>query len=141
MALTLVPVGWLIPRPITTIHISSRVPPPTMAHVVQSLDQPSNYKDSRARYDRQKQNELLAKSTTLYVCSRPHHNQARADKGFRLVTLAFTLQKNRYTNFFQNAQAQKKAVVSNVSLWALTATPGQRSIIALPSCPSQVICS
>lgn len=38
-----------------------------MAHVVQSLDQPSNYKDSQARVDRQKQNELLAKSTTLYV--------------------------------------------------------------------------
>ncbi|THG99181.1 hypothetical protein EW026_g3120 [Hermanssonia centrifuga] len=38
-----------------------------MAHVVQSLDQPSNYKDSQARVDRQKQNELLAKSTTLYI--------------------------------------------------------------------------
>jgi hypothetical protein len=38
-----------------------------MAHVVQPLDQPSNYKDSQARIDRQKQNELLAKSTTLYV--------------------------------------------------------------------------
>ncbi|PSR74110.1 hypothetical protein PHLCEN_2v10066 [Hermanssonia centrifuga] len=42
-----------------------------MAHVVQSLDQPSNYKDSQARVDRQKQNELLAKSTTLYVWDRP----------------------------------------------------------------------
>ncbi|EPQ58762.1 hypothetical protein GLOTRDRAFT_104101 [Gloeophyllum trabeum ATCC 11539] len=38
-----------------------------MAHVVQSLDQPSNYKDSQTRVDRQKQNELLAKSSTLYV--------------------------------------------------------------------------
>ncbi|KZT26264.1 RNA-binding domain-containing protein [Neolentinus lepideus HHB14362 ss-1] len=38
-----------------------------MAHVVQSLDQPSNYKDSQARVDRQKQNEMLAKSSTLYV--------------------------------------------------------------------------
>jgi hypothetical protein len=38
-----------------------------MSHVVPSLDQPSTYKDSQARVDRQKQNELLAKSTTLYV--------------------------------------------------------------------------
>ncbi|EIN07427.1 RNA-binding domain-containing protein [Punctularia strigosozonata HHB-11173 SS5] len=38
-----------------------------MAHVVTPLDQPSNYKDSQARLDRQKQNELLSKSTTLYV--------------------------------------------------------------------------
>ncbi|TRM61863.1 hypothetical protein BD626DRAFT_500779 [Schizophyllum amplum] len=38
-----------------------------MAHVVTPLDQPSNYKDSQARVDRQKQNEILAKSTTLYV--------------------------------------------------------------------------
>lgn len=38
-----------------------------MAHVVQPLDQPSNYKDSQTRVDRQRQNDLLAKSTTLYV--------------------------------------------------------------------------
>ncbi|PCH38032.1 RNA-binding domain-containing protein [Wolfiporia cocos MD-104 SS10] len=38
-----------------------------MAHVVTPLDQPSNYKDSQARVDRQKQNELLARSTTLYI--------------------------------------------------------------------------
>ncbi|KAF9477363.1 RNA-binding domain-containing protein [Pholiota conissans] len=38
-----------------------------MAHVVSSLDQPSNYKDSQTRVDRQKQNDLLAKSTTLYI--------------------------------------------------------------------------
>ncbi|KAI5835689.1 RNA-binding domain-containing protein [Schizophyllum commune Tattone D] len=38
-----------------------------MAHVVTPLDQPSNYKDSQARFDRQKQNELLEKSSTLYV--------------------------------------------------------------------------
>ncbi|TFK27417.1 RNA-binding domain-containing protein [Coprinopsis marcescibilis] len=38
-----------------------------MAHVVSSLDQPSNYKDSQARLDRQRQSELLDKSTTLYV--------------------------------------------------------------------------
>jgi hypothetical protein len=38
-----------------------------MAHVVTPLDQPSNYKDSQARLDRQRQNEMLAKSTTLYV--------------------------------------------------------------------------
>lgn len=38
-----------------------------MAHVVSSLDQPSNYKDSQTRVDRQRQNDLLAKSTTLYV--------------------------------------------------------------------------
>ena len=43
-----------------------------MAHVVQCLDQPSNYKDSQARLDRQKQSELLAKSTTLYVSSMLH---------------------------------------------------------------------
>lgn len=39
-----------------------------MAHVVQSLDQPSNYKDSQSRVDRNRQNDLLAKSSTLYVC-------------------------------------------------------------------------
>ena len=38
-----------------------------MAHVVSSLDQPSNYKDSQSRVDRQRQNDMLAKSTTLYV--------------------------------------------------------------------------
>jgi len=31
------------------------------------LDQPSNYKDSQARLDRQKQHEALQKSTTLYI--------------------------------------------------------------------------
>lgn len=41
--------------------------PFTMAHVVQPLDQPSNYKDSQSRVDRQKQVDLLAKSSTLYV--------------------------------------------------------------------------
>jgi hypothetical protein len=39
----------------------------SMAHVVTSLDLPSNYKDSQARVDRQKQYDLLSKSTTLYV--------------------------------------------------------------------------
>jgi nuclear cap-binding protein subunit 2 len=39
-----------------------------MAHAVTSLDQPSNYKDSQARVDRSRQADLLAKSTTLYVC-------------------------------------------------------------------------
>ncbi|THH10783.1 hypothetical protein EW145_g1088 [Phellinidium pouzarii] len=38
-----------------------------MAHVVTPLDQPSNYKDSQARVDRMKQDELLSKSSTLYV--------------------------------------------------------------------------
>ncbi|KAJ7632489.1 hypothetical protein FB45DRAFT_912587 [Roridomyces roridus] len=38
-----------------------------MAHVVSPLDQPSNYKDSQTRVDRQRQNDLLSKSTTLYV--------------------------------------------------------------------------
>lgn len=41
-----------------------------MAHVVSSLDQPSNYKDSQSRVDRQRQNDMLAKSTTLYVGDR-----------------------------------------------------------------------
>ena len=41
--------------------------PFTMAHVVQPLDQPSNYKDSQSRVDRLKQVDLLAKSSTLYV--------------------------------------------------------------------------
>jgi nuclear cap-binding protein subunit 2 len=40
-----------------------------MASVVVPLDQPSNYKDSQARLDRQKQNDILQKSTTLYVSS------------------------------------------------------------------------
>ena len=38
-----------------------------MAHIVTPLDQPSNYKDSQSRVDRQTQNELLSKSSTLYV--------------------------------------------------------------------------
>jgi len=38
-----------------------------MAHVVSSLDQPSNYKDSHAKVDRQRQNDMLSKSTTLYI--------------------------------------------------------------------------
>ena len=38
-----------------------------MASVVTPLDQPSNYKDSQARVDRQKQHDILQKSTTLYV--------------------------------------------------------------------------
>ncbi|KAL0947053.1 hypothetical protein HGRIS_013194 [Hohenbuehelia grisea] len=38
-----------------------------MAHIVQPLDQPSNYKDSQARVDRQRQQDLLSKSTTLYI--------------------------------------------------------------------------
>lgn len=38
-----------------------------MAHVVQPLDQPSNYKDSQSRVERARQNDLLSKSTTLYV--------------------------------------------------------------------------
>lgn len=44
--------------------------PTAMANVVQSLDQPSNYKDSQSRVDRTKQNDLMEKSSTLYV--RPH---------------------------------------------------------------------
>ncbi|TFK72194.1 RNA-binding domain-containing protein [Pluteus cervinus] len=38
-----------------------------MAHVVLSLDQPSNYKDSQSRVDRNKQFDLLQQSTTLYI--------------------------------------------------------------------------
>ncbi|KIK94301.1 hypothetical protein PAXRUDRAFT_143185 [Paxillus rubicundulus Ve08.2h10] len=38
-----------------------------MAHVVQPLDQPSNYKDSQSRLERSKQQDLLSKSTTLYI--------------------------------------------------------------------------
>ncbi|KAJ7694233.1 hypothetical protein B0H17DRAFT_1058309 [Mycena rosella] len=38
-----------------------------MAHVVSPLDQPSNYKDSQTRVDRQRQNDLLSSSTTLYI--------------------------------------------------------------------------
>ncbi|KAI5121678.1 hypothetical protein M0805_002754 [Coniferiporia weirii] len=38
-----------------------------MAHVVTPLDQPSNYKDSQSKVDRQRQDDLLAKSSTLYV--------------------------------------------------------------------------
>ena len=38
-----------------------------MAHVVQPLDQPSNYKDSQARMDRNRQQDALSKSTTLYI--------------------------------------------------------------------------
>ena len=40
-----------------------------MAHAVQPLDQPSNYKDSQARLDRSRQEEALSRSSTLYVCS------------------------------------------------------------------------
>ncbi|KAI9510241.1 RNA-binding domain-containing protein [Russula earlei] len=38
-----------------------------MTSVVTPLDQPSNYKDSQSRVDRQKQHDLLHKSTTLYI--------------------------------------------------------------------------
>lgn len=38
-----------------------------MSHVVQPLDQPSNYKDSQARMDRNRQQDALSKSTTLYI--------------------------------------------------------------------------
>lgn len=38
-----------------------------MAHIVSALDQPSNYKDSQSRLERSKQQDLLSKSTTLYV--------------------------------------------------------------------------
>ncbi|KIJ69229.1 hypothetical protein HYDPIDRAFT_105827 [Hydnomerulius pinastri MD-312] len=38
-----------------------------MSHVVQALDQPSNYKDSQSRLERAKQHDLLSKSTTLYI--------------------------------------------------------------------------
>ncbi|KAF9792128.1 hypothetical protein BJ322DRAFT_1027302 [Thelephora terrestris] len=38
-----------------------------MAHVVQPLDQPSNYKDSQARVDRHRQEEALSRSSTLYI--------------------------------------------------------------------------
>jgi hypothetical protein len=38
-----------------------------MASVIVPLDQPSNYKDSQSRVDRQRQHDLLSKSTTLYV--------------------------------------------------------------------------
>ncbi|PIL24052.1 hypothetical protein GSI_13803 [Ganoderma sinense ZZ0214-1] len=38
-----------------------------MAHIVTPLDQPSNYKDSQSRVDRQMQSDLLSKTSTLYV--------------------------------------------------------------------------
>ncbi|KAM5532034.1 hypothetical protein V8D89_014285 [Ganoderma adspersum] len=38
-----------------------------MAHIVTPLDQPSNYKDSQSRVDRSTQNDLLSKTSTLYV--------------------------------------------------------------------------
>lgn len=43
-----------------------------MASVVTPLDQASNYKDSQARVDRQRQHDILEKSTTLYVSFNPH---------------------------------------------------------------------
>ncbi|KAI0797932.1 hypothetical protein C8Q75DRAFT_801840 [Abortiporus biennis] len=38
-----------------------------MSHIVVPLDQPSSYKDSQNRVDRQRQNDILEKSSTLYV--------------------------------------------------------------------------
>ncbi|KAI6028617.1 hypothetical protein F5J12DRAFT_806497 [Pisolithus orientalis] len=38
-----------------------------MAHVVQPLDQPSNYKDSQTKLDRKRQYDFLSKSSTLYI--------------------------------------------------------------------------
>ncbi|TCD68886.1 nuclear cap binding complex subunit [Steccherinum ochraceum] len=38
-----------------------------MAHVVPSLDQPSNYKDSQSRMDRLRQQDALSRSSTLYI--------------------------------------------------------------------------
>jgi hypothetical protein len=54
---------------------STQVGVEQMAHVVSSLDQPSNYKDSQTRVDRMKQNEMLSKSTTLYVRQSPWVHQ------------------------------------------------------------------
>lgn len=54
-------------RNLVETNIWSEVALKQMAHIVSSLDQPSNYKDSQTRVDRQRQNDLLAKSTTLYV--------------------------------------------------------------------------
>ena len=42
-----------------------------MSHIVTPLDQPSNYKDSQSRVDRQTQGDLLSKTSTLYVCRNP----------------------------------------------------------------------
>lgn len=50
-----------------------------MAHVVVPLDQPSNYKDSQARLDRQTQNDLLGRSSTLYVSLRVHSSRRNND--------------------------------------------------------------
>ena len=38
-----------------------------MAHIITPLDQPSNYKDSQSRVDRHTQNDLLSRTSTLYV--------------------------------------------------------------------------
>lgn len=80
-----------------------------MAHVVSSLDQPSNYKDSQTRVDRMKQNEMLSKSTTLYVRQSPcvHKVSIPNDNIFQIGNLSFyTTEEQIYELFTKCASPE-----------------------------------
>jgi nuclear cap-binding protein subunit 2 len=86
-----------------------------MAHVVQCLDQPSNYKDSQARLDRQKQNEALARSSTLYVRSRTHCGLRRSNKIPQIGNLSFyTTEEQIYELFTKCSSAAEGGGIKRV---------------------------
>lgn len=78
-----------------------------MAHVVSPLDQPSNYKDSQARVDRQKQNDLLEKSTTLYVGPQLFMKMQRLEHRSQIGNLSFyTTEEQIYELFTKCASPE-----------------------------------
>lgn len=70
-------------------HIRLTLHPLTMAHIVTPLDQPSNYKDSQSRVDRSTQNDLLSKTSTLYVCLSLSWFQSEAYGVIKVGNLSF----------------------------------------------------
>ncbi len=60
-----------------------------MAHIITPLDQPSNYKDSQSRVDRQTQGDLLSKTSTLYVCHSLPWFQSETYQLFKVGNLSF----------------------------------------------------
>lgn len=80
-----------------------------MAHVVTPLDQPSNYKDSQNRVDKHAQNEVLSKSSTLYVCyCKPLTIERCIYILLRLAISAFTPPRSKSMNYFLNVQVLRR---------------------------------
>lgn len=78
-----------------------------MAHVVAALDQPSNYKDSQSRLERSKQQELLSKSTTLYVRAIPELTVHPPTHVFQIGNLSFyTTEEQIYELFSKCASPE-----------------------------------